>query len=331
MRKKSKDNHYAELSKLHFRYQSAFEKKAINLLDEVPESDIIKSYFEFMGDFYERNKSDKKYYLFPLPAFESEGKSFQDVVKSLAGILFTEDLLKDFDIKTKIYGVAFLNNFYFLCQVYEIEKLDMKEFFDLDHSKAISREVIDQLDPITFDFLFRGMDLKKVFELITSAHEMMVFQIFRIIDCNPKAEELRSLIPRNAETFEEIHDAFQRYVGQRCSENRPLNQSIDYLHGKNIHDFEIEVPKFSHDLYYCCKGLDEIFSFDINRLADKVIKGDCQVLNLIKDGKSVYAVEFIPTPEIMKIGKVETTRNKDSIEENLKRQIKEELNKLISK
>jgi len=213
MRNKSKDNHYAELSKLHFRYQSAFEKNAMNLLDEVSESEIIKSYFEFLGDFYERNKSEKNYHLFPLPAFESEGKSFQDVVKSLTGTLFKEDLLKVFDSKTKIFGVAFLNNYYFLCQIYEIEKLDMKEFFDLDHSKAISRNVIDQLDPITFDFLFRGTDLKKAFELITSAHEMMVFQIFRIIDCNPKAEELRSLIPKNAETFEEIHDAFQSMSG----------------------------------------------------------------------------------------------------------------------
>jgi len=108
-----------------------------------------------------------------------------------------------------------------------------------------------------------------------------------------------------------------------------LNQSIDYLHGKNIHDFEIEVPKFSHDLYFCCKALDETFSDDINFRADKVIKGECQVLNLIKDGKSIYAVEFIPTPEGYKINKIESSRNKDSIEENLKRQIKEELSKLI--
>lgn len=330
MKNKSTDNQYAELTKLHYRYQSAFAKKAINLLDEISESVIIKSYFEFLGDFYERNKSEKNYYLLPLPAFQSEGKSFQDVVKSLAGTLFSESLLKEFESKTRTYGVTFLNNFYFLCQVYEIEKLDMNEVYDLDHSKAISRNVIDQLDPITFDFLFRGLNINQVFELIVSAHEMMVFQIFKIIDQNTEIEDLRKLIPKDAQTFEEIHDSFQRYIAKLRSGNRPLKQSIGYLHGKKILDFQIEVPSFSHDLYDICKALDETFSNDINFRANKVIKGDCQVLNLVKDGKRIYTVELIPTPEGFRINHLKDISNTRTTHQELLRLTHFELSRIIN-
>lgn len=199
----------------------------------------------------------------------------------------------------------------------------------MDHSKAIDRSVIDQLDPLTFDFLFQGVDQIRVFDLITSAHEKMVYDIFALIDQNPNSNRLKSIVPQDAQTFGEIHDAFQRYVTHLRNTNRSLDQKIGYLQGRKILEFDIEVPSFSHDLYDSCKLLDEIFTSDIDRLAGKVISGECQILNLIKNGKRAYTVELIPTPEGLRVNRINRIGNEDFLEESLSRDLREKLHSII--
>ena len=76
MKIKKDNDHFSEFTKLQYRYRSAFEKGATNLLNEISSLEIVKSQFEFLGDFYEVNKLEKNYYLFPLPEFKTEGERF---------------------------------------------------------------------------------------------------------------------------------------------------------------------------------------------------------------------------------------------------------------
>ena len=275
------------------------------------------------------NKLEKNYHLFPLPEFKTEGKDFHELIQDLTGPMFSKDLLKRVESATHKYGVNFLNNFYFLRQVYDFEKLNIDLIFEMDHSKAIDRSVIDQLDPLTFDFLFQGVDQIRVFDLITSAHEKMVYDIFALIDQNSKSENLKVLIPKSAQSFGEIHDAFQRYVAQLRNTNRSLDQKISYLQGKNILEFEIEVPSMSHDLYDSCKLLDEIFTYDIKRLASKVVSGEIQILYLIKNDTRIYAVELIPIPDGLRVNRIKGMSKEVQAEIELSKVLRENINKII--
>lgn len=311
--------------KLKQLYSLAQKNSDVDLLNNISQTEVIESVFNFLGEFFLINRAHGNYHLLPLPIFSTENKSFKDLVKFLTLEKFKNGHLKKFGLLTEKFGVVFLNNFYFLKNIYPPGSLNIDQVLNLDHSRQLDHGVIDLIDEFTFDFFFKKYSLKRTMNLLLNTHEMEIDDTYRMVDQNPDYREIMEILPKKPKSFREIHDAVSGKVITNNQLNLPLNQSIQFLNGEKVGDFIIEVPRSTKNLIDTSRDL----SHCVHSYTKLVINGECQILNLLKNGKRIYTVEIIISKESPLIRQFKGSHNESSMEGFEGEEIRQKICRLI--
>jgi|GEM_PF-1156885 len=286
-------------------YRVAQENNCIEILDELVKDYTIREDFKFLGEFYDKCIEKKKYALLPPPAFSTAGEEFKGVVKKLTEDQFHRGMLKKFGVCTDKYGVIFLNNVFLLKRILQKEKRIMDDLINLDHSLPLKGAVVYGL--ANSQIFLNHYPLKRLMSLLVTANENEVIDTNYMITNHPNQEELINFFPRKPKDFKEAHDAISTGIRKLTLENVPLEQELYYIHGKEIDDFIIEVPKWSHDLIKTSIELNHC----VHSYTDRIRKKQCQVINLKRKGERIYTIELSKVNDFYEIIQFKGKFNKD--------------------
>lgn len=279
---------YEDHNKKRLMYMDAWEKNDQETLERLSEDYVIQSEFKFMNDLFHTFKREKKLNLMPLPYFKADGDTFASLIHYLTSGLGIGGRLKIMGQLTNTYGTIFLNNLYVIKHLYG-SNYNIDEIPNLDHSKMLEKRVAQRFTPQLFSLL-RQYSFRRVFKLLISAHEG------EVVDCNNmiKDADLRAItyeLPPKPRSFIEVHDVISFVTLKKRKVNQKLKQDIEFLDGKLLLDYKIEVPKESFDLIATSGELNHcVHSYD-----EAIIKKQAQVLNLVKDNRRIYTIELRPS------------------------------------
>jgi hypothetical protein len=305
-------------------YQEAWRENSVKILEELHQQYAIQSQFKFLGEFYQQCVQEKKYHLLALPHFSIDGERFEDVVQKLTRKEFRRPLLKRFGELTRRYGMNFLNNYYELDLIFLEAPLNLEEKLRINHSFAIPR-MAKKLQDLKYFLMDYSPD--RFVRILSSATEEMITEtefLLSRVQGDPK-EVRRSILPRKPKDLNEIHNALDRYLIKQKRSDFDLHQDILPLHGKIINEYTIEVPSRAFDLIDTSLELKHcVHSYD-----KKVVNKECQILNLIKEGRRCYTVEIMIAPEGPQIVQFRGIRNDRAMEEEAGRVYREKLMSLL--
>lgn len=290
-------------------YQRAWESQKYDVMKELSHEYTVQGEFHFMRELFQAFREQDKYNLLPLPAFSTDRETFQTLVEKLMKTDFKRGYIKRFGQLTEQHGTVFINNIFFLTRIYPREEFNFDQLLNLDHSKALKRNEASAMS-LNLSDIRKHYSLNRIFNLLINANHNHIVDIGMMLFYRTDKEAILEQLPRKPKSFEEIHNRISELTLRVKKFNRKLNQEIEYLDGLTLLDYTIEVPKESFDLVgtsaelrHCVHGYD-----------DKVISKQCQILNLIQDGKRRYTIELIPIGQYFHIQQFRGERNESSME-----------------
>ena len=309
-------------------YDLAIQKEYGRVVVELAQSDVINRKFKFVSNFFHNNLKLKNIQLLDLPCFKSEYKSFNKVIYDLY-YLPVKTTIKRTGRLVEKFGIRALNNLHILSMVVDIQKLD--PLMNLDHSKAISKRFMDfKYDrEVMFSWLYRYYSVKRIFHILVNddADRSILVDTTRMyMHYLNECQDILALLPRKPKNIVDIHNVLMRNLPRADRENKCLNQSIWYLNRKKVEDFVIEVPKWVSDLDETSDEMDHC----VYMYADFILSGECQILNLWKDGKRQYTIEIIKENFQYKITQFKGKSNCDEMEGLKGKQICDAILKMIN-
>lgn len=289
-------------------FESAWENQKWEVMENLALDYAILGDFQFMRELYLEFVSQKQFDRLPLPAFSTDRESFATLVEKLMQKDFKRGYLKRFGQLTEAHGSVFINNMYYLVTIYPADERRFDEFLNLDHSKAILKRVAVQTQG-KLTAIRQHYSIRRMYRLLLDANPNHIIDTEMMLSQADVGQILPGL-PRKPRSFLEIHDAVSFLTLKTKKAYRVLNQEIAYLHGMVLLDHTIEVPKDTEDLigtsselHHCVHGYDQA-----------VIRRECQILNLIKDGKRCYTIELVPKGDTYVINQFKGTRNNPLME-----------------
>jgi hypothetical protein len=305
-------------------YEQAWEGNKIEPLILLSEKYAIQGEFRFMREFHQKCIADKKFHLLPLPAFSTDGEDFKGVVEKITRKRFKPGFVKKFGEPTNQYGVVFLNNVFYLDQLFIDLDLNLDKVVVLDHSKAISPRVIEPM--LKLQFILTHYPLPRVLALIASANENYIIDTARMVKSSSlTSDEISSCLPRKPKSFTEIHDAISFFLLKEIKRNLPLNQDIAYLNKEVLFDYVIEVPSESFDLINTSAELKHC----VHGYIESVRRKEVQIINLLRDHKRVYTIELRKTGSVYSIVQFKGLLNENSMERSAGEKYRNEILKMI--
>ena len=305
-------------------YEQVWEGNKIEPLIILSEKYAIQSEFRFMGDFHRKCIAEKKFHLLPLPAFSTDREDFKGVVEKITRKRFKPGLVKKFGEPTNHYGVVFLNNVFYLDQLFIDLDLNLDKVVVLDHSKAISPRVIEPM--LKIQFILTHYPLPRVLALLAGANENYIIDTATMVkNSSFTKEEICSCLPKKPKSFNEIHDAISLFLLKEKKKNLPLNQELAFLNKEVLFDYVIEVPSESFDLINTSAELRHC----VHGFVDSVRRKECHIINLQKNHKRVYTIELRKTGSSYSIVQFRGLSNEKSMEGSAGEKYRDELLKMI--
>ena len=308
-------------------YQARWLSESYEKLFYESENQIIRDYFSFLGSIYQELTEAHKFKYLPLLELEKP-TTFEDVVRTLAGIRFNKGMIRKFGEETKKHGTVFLNNVYHLNLIYHDRPLNLDDVLNLDHSRILKKEMVRYGS--AFIFIRDNYSLKRMFTLMTADKTTTIGQLEGMLHYNLRTDielPLKESFPRRPKNFKEIHDVVSKKILDILYINKPLNQDIDFLHNLKLLGYEIEVPVWSDDLKETSRELKHC----VYTYGNKVIQKKCQILNLKKDGKRFFTVELVPEGDTYKITEFKGLNNDSTMERNAGKKCRSHLLRMIEK
>lgn len=248
----------------------------------------LREKFYFLGDFYPECLESRRFELLAYPRFETKKLSFKEVIQK--NFVHSNWTIKPLGQKTKKFGVTFLNNLFELYQMNDLAETMfwMEKFYNLDHTKELPDRI--SYAARRFHLLMDRYTEKRFFDLLftidmTDTGDIRLM-LKRLAELSP--DEQKAALPRKPKSMKEIHDALSIKILEIKEQCRPLEQEIDFLDGKIIKDFVIEVPKTSYDLRDTSKDLKHC----VHTYTGFIKQRECQILNLKKDGLRIFTIEL---------------------------------------
>ena len=225
-------------------YELATKNRYYVLLQDLLKKPVIYAKFEFISHFLNQNIG-KKLHLLDYPAFLTEGKTFKHVVYDLFNLPPRTTLKRTGRLVEK-FGVRVLNNLNVLKLFVNIQDID--QILNLDHSIALNTDYIKlKYDRhVRMSWLNEYYSAKRIFKLLAITNfdkTMLVDSSNMYWRLKNDGEDMKAILPKKPKDVNDIHNHFLSKIYLRESENRSLNQSLRYLHGRRVGVFEIEVPE----------------------------------------------------------------------------------------
>jgi hypothetical protein len=305
-------------------YRAAWSNKLFHHLPELLEAPAIERKFRFLGDYFNELVRNGNYEHLALPVFNEE-KDFAHFVEQLEGK--KEGLLKRYGAMTKKYGIQFLNNMYFLRRMYKPEKINLDKMLQLDHSKEIS--AVTGPFFVRMEMLQQIYSLERYFRLMTTepVHPQYIVDSYRIlIEYEDLTFEiLKAGLPKKPRNIKDVHDTLMNITKKIKRKNRSLDQDLVFLEGHSFREFTIEVPRDSQTLHETSDELRHC----VHSYTERVIRKDCQIINLKREDKRVYTIELRPTAHGWRVNQFKGYRNDNTMELDPSEKIYRELLDLI--
>jgi hypothetical protein len=312
-------------SDIKLLYEHAWKSKNLITLNELSLNYGIKAEFKFLGEFYDQKIKAQEFQFLALPYFLTDRENFMTIVQKLTGPKYSKGILKKFGVQVEKYGVSFLNNYLELSPVMKKLNLTMDELMSLDHSHLLPKNLTDKIEGL--DYILSRFSKGRAHILMSTAdsdttHEL---QIIAVSAARFSEEKIKNWLPRKPKSLKEIHDKLSEGILKETTKDVPLMQDIFHFHGQACGEFIIEVPEGSHDLVRTSTELKHC----VHAYKDAIIKKNCQILNLIKDGQRIYTVELRKSEEKYFIWQFRGFQNENSMESSNGDELRKKLLELM--
>ncbi len=273
---------------IHQIYSIALSSKLNQLVVDILKETSLASIFEFLEGKQFEWIEERKLHLLELPSFSTKERTFKEVIQDLTGNDFNRHVLKKFGELTEKFGIRCLNNFKTLKNIYRNKKFKLNDFFKIDHSISLGRSF--EFEIIMMGSFLRNYSALRCSKLIMTNNNKISWELRNLITSLDQADEVNILkkLPRKPKSLEEIKIRIEKELAKLVPLETILNQSIFHLNSEVVDDYQIYIPNTVQEL----NDLSSVLENCLNRYARKIIKKECEVLILTKNGEPKIVVEL---------------------------------------